>query len=202
MTGRGRGGGGRGGGDGNADKIVSRYMHCATCQRSHFLPGRGTLSAHEARCAVCQFQVLTVKNEETNKEHTVCPSCFKLVFTITIQYYLLATYIYIFLSFNILLYRSPPGPPVSEEGVSELRCMSCAHPTCALAGRLLGADVDIAPCYDWHCAGQMRLKKTRAGFMLSCVQNACKSVWWVPKSVRSGKNLYRQVLNTSSSSCQ
>lgn len=74
----GQGGGrGRGRGGNGPDGIVSRYLHCATCQRSHFLPGRGTLSTHEARCAICNFQVLTVKNEETGKEHTVCPFCFK-----------------------------------------------------------------------------------------------------------------------------
>lgn len=80
--GRGGRGAGRGrgrGGGAQAGNIVSRYLHCATCQRSHFLPGRGTLSVHEARCAICQFQVLTVKNEDTNKEHTVCPHCFKYV---------------------------------------------------------------------------------------------------------------------------
>lgn len=71
----GRNGSGRGANNGN----VSRYLHCATCQRSHFLPGRGSLTAHDARCAVCQFQVVTVKNLETSKEHTVCPYCFKLV---------------------------------------------------------------------------------------------------------------------------
>lgn len=57
------------------------------------LPNNGELSPIDVRCAICQFQVVQVKNTETQKTHTLCPHCFK----------------------------NPPGPPISEEGTAEFR---------------------------------------------------------------------------------
>jgi DNA topoisomerase-3 len=53
-----------------------RYLYCAACVKSYTMP-RGELSGHAQDCAICRFQALTVRNAETNKEHTICPKCFR-----------------------------------------------------------------------------------------------------------------------------
>jgi hypothetical protein len=55
----------------------SRILYCNICKEAHILPIRGEFRPHELSCLICQYQVLNVKNLETNKEHTVCPYCFK-----------------------------------------------------------------------------------------------------------------------------
>ena len=120
-----RGGGGGGGGGGN------RFLFCATCEESHLVPSSGDITAHVQRCAICQFQVLTVRNNVTGKEHTVCPRCFS----------------------NPPAF--PDGPAVeAAAGGGEFRCFQCAHATCPLAGRQAGSDVDVAPCAANNCAGE------------------------------------------------
>ena len=70
----GRGGGARGQGQGATTK---RFLFCGRCSQGHLLPNKGDLQPHDVRCAICAFQVLTVRNPDTNKEHTVCPHCFR-----------------------------------------------------------------------------------------------------------------------------
>jgi hypothetical protein len=41
----------------------------------------------------------------------------------------------------------------------------------------------------------MKLKKTKTGFMLHCANTSCKSVWWLPKCVKSGKRNTIGILN-------
>lgn len=55
---------------------TTRYVYCGTCRKSHIVP-KGDLSAHAVHCALCRFQVLVVRNPDTNKEHTICPKCFR-----------------------------------------------------------------------------------------------------------------------------
>jgi hypothetical protein len=55
----------------------SRYLYCNTCLKSYMLPSRGNLSRHPMNCVICGFQVLTVRNPDTQKDHTICPHCFK-----------------------------------------------------------------------------------------------------------------------------
>ena len=66
--------------------------------------------------------------------------------------------------------------------------MSCAHPTCALAGRPASGDKDAAPCPAPHCTAALRLKRRGAAYLLGCSSAACAfKGWWLPKFVVSGK---------------
>lgn len=62
----------------NLNDYTIRNLYCNHCQQAHFLPTKGEICPHQLRCPICNFQVLTVRNTETNKEHTVCPYCFRL----------------------------------------------------------------------------------------------------------------------------
>ena len=55
----------------------ARYLYCEGCRKAYAVPSRGELLAHEHSCPICRFQVLIVRNMETNKDHTVCPYCFR-----------------------------------------------------------------------------------------------------------------------------
>jgi uncharacterized protein YbaR (Trm112 family) len=55
----------------------ARYLYCEGCKKAYAVPSRGELLAHEHSCPICRFQVLIVRNMETNKDHTVCPYCFR-----------------------------------------------------------------------------------------------------------------------------
>lgn len=72
---------------------ANRYLFCSSCTTPHCVPQNGDISSMEFRCPICNFQVLTLKNRETLKEHTVCPYCF----------------------------NNPPLPPVGIEGSNEFR---------------------------------------------------------------------------------
>mgnify|MGYP003385921958 CR=1 FL=1 len=54
----------------------SRFLFCSTCEEAHPVPKKGELSQCEDLCPLCSFQVLTVRNVETQKTHTICPKCF------------------------------------------------------------------------------------------------------------------------------
>lgn len=154
-----RGRNGRRNNNNNQNNNENRYLYCTRCSQAHVLPTRGELQPHEVSCAICKFQVLSVHNAGTNKTHTICPQCFS----------------------------NTPPPPEGIEGIAEFRCFSCAKEGCPLALRLSrGSDADIAKCADSKCKdGKMRLKRNPKGFLLSCTNAACKSVWFFPKFVKS-----------------
>lgn len=138
---------------------VPRHLHCSTCADVKLLPPKGSLSANELLCPICNYQVLNIHNPDTNKDHTICPSCFS----------------------------DPPQVPLSDGSLSDFRCLSCAHASCALAGRTQGSEVNIAPCYEQNCQGFMKLKKTKGGgYMIACASSRnCNRVWWFPKSIKT-----------------
>lgn len=57
----------------------NRFLFCRHCKCAYNLPPRGELQQHEISCSICGFQALTVTNLETNKEHTLCPFCYRYV---------------------------------------------------------------------------------------------------------------------------
>jgi len=123
-------------------------------------------------CAICSFQALIVRNTETNKDHTICPHCFS----------------------------NPPAPPVGIDGLAEFRCFSCAHSECSLALRTPGGDVSICSCpghahsHNAHrCTGKMYFKKTSKSMLIGCDVPTCKSLWWVPKFVRTAQPMEGQI---------
>jgi DNA topoisomerase III len=143
----------------NPNDHLRRLLCCQTCNKALIVPSKGNLRAHDINCAICSYQVITITNRETQKEHHVCPNCFK----------------------------NPPAPPLAEDGVSEFRCFNCAHTTCTLAGRMEGAEVDIAPCADRACSGKMRITKNQRGYVIACNRQGCsRSIWWLPqRSIKS-----------------
>lgn len=62
-----------------------------------------TPTAYGHMCPICDFQVLNIKNEETQRNHQLCPHCFNYV------------------------------PQDLHPGQTELRCFQCVHPSCRLA---------------------------------------------------------------------
>ena len=62
-----------------------------------------TPTAYGHMCPICDFQVLNIKNEETQRNHQLCPHCFNYV------------------------------PQDLHPGQTELRCFQCVHPSCLLA---------------------------------------------------------------------
>lgn len=109
-------------------------------------------------CPICNFQVLSVRNRESGRDHTLCPKCFS----------------------------DPPGPPYSTESSSEFRCFMCAHPDCELAGKKDG-DVVVGPCYEQHCNGELKLRRNEKNNSICCGCSkypTCKATWWLPKAVR------------------
>lgn len=144
---------------GRGDARAQRLLSCSPCGRSYLLPAKGEITPHDHTCPICNFQVVTMRNAETGKSHTLCPMC----------------------------YKNPPGPPASSEGVSELRCYACAH-ACPLAGTVQGGNAAVAPCAEVGCRdGQMKLKKNERGYMLGCSSYPnCRATWWLPKFIRAG----------------
>ena len=75
------------------DEIATRFLFCITCVTPQCLPPKGELSSTEYTCPICNFQVINIKNKDTDKEHTICPYCF----------------------------NNPPLPPTGIEGLNEFR---------------------------------------------------------------------------------
>jgi hypothetical protein len=159
------------------DAMPTTYLQCPFCNDKLLAP-RGSLTGSPNDCAICGFQVLIVLNTETNKSHNVCPKCFRYSHCCSHAYQ----------HRHLYLYRNPPGPPFSEEGVGEFRCFQCAHPTCSLAGRTPGADINIATC---GCGSQLRLQKQQSGkLVVRCSSSVCKYSWYLPKFVLQGESVY------------
>ena len=151
--------------------VRSRYLFCATCARKHILPKNGDVSGGQVRCAICNFQVLTILNTETTKSHSLCPHCF----------------------------HNPPSPPLGEEGISEFRCFACAHPSCSLAGRVPYHDVPIAPCICRE--GSMMLGKKNNKYIVSCSASSCRVCWRLPKHIKSGNLIRDTVYCNTNKKC-
>jgi len=117
ATGRGRGRGGGGGRSAGraargraaaAPPLLSRFLVCQNeaCHMVLPVPSKHEQSLRACRhiCPICNFQVLTVRNQGTGKEHNLCPFCFNNV------------------------------PRDLHPDQAELRCFQCCHPSCPLAG--------------------------------------------------------------------
>lgn len=141
-----------------------RQLFCRTCQRAYQLPPNGSLAQHEASCPICGFQVLVVTNPTTQREHTICPYCFR---------------------------NPPPEHQSVEEAGNDFRCFTCSHNTCPLAGGVVGGDSDVSGCPDALCGGRMRLRRTGKGgadkqrLCLACARKECTRVWWFPRCVKT-----------------
>lgn len=59
------------------DNGDNRFVACSACQDKFLLPPRGDLTANTKICVICNFQVINVVSNDTNKSHTICPKCFR-----------------------------------------------------------------------------------------------------------------------------
>eukprot|EP01036_Dinobryon_divergens_P030670 gene30670-39948_t len=160
------------GADHEAGAYNVRFLHCSGCNKGHVVPN-GDLTAHTLSCKICNFQVLNVRNPGTNKQHTVCPFCFKnppegadgmsdfRCFACTRA--------------DCDLSGRPVGSDVAIAG--------CPNPQCA--GSLKygvtnpkQANQNLNPAQNQNQIGN----KT---FLISCSSSTCKFVWYFPKFIRS-----------------
>eukprot|EP00930_Biecheleria_cincta_P085534 TRINITY_DN74914_c0_g1_i1.p1 TRINITY_DN74914_c0_g1~~TRINITY_DN74914_c0_g1_i1.p1 ORF type:complete len:911 (+),score=91.91 TRINITY_DN74914_c0_g1_i1:229-2733(+) len=109
---RGRGRGRAAPAAGGAGARQERFLVCPNVACGIVLPvpskQNQTLSPFGHICPICRFQVMNVRNEETSREHRLCPYCFNHV------------------------------PQDLHQGMTELRCFQCAHRSCPLAGARAG----------------------------------------------------------------
>jgi hypothetical protein len=128
---RGGGRGGRGRGRDNtataataaaAAATSSRYLFCTaeTCKTVLNLP-RGEVAPLAVHCAICKYQALSVRNVETNKEHSICPFCFRYNLPFVRFHFFLFHLDVFFSNFVLHVYSNPPPPPEGLEAVSEFR---------------------------------------------------------------------------------
>mmetsp|Transcript_64036 Transcript_64036/g.111565 ORF Transcript_64036/g.111565 Transcript_64036/m.111565 type:complete len:957 (-) Transcript_64036:70-2940(-) len=182
---------GRGKGGGLPPRL-ERFLVCPNGECGIVLPvpGNRQVRPHSGRhiCPICGFQVLTLHNQETGRDHNICPYCFNHV------------------------------PRDLHPDMQELRCFQCAHPTCALAGgRRAGpagggggpgsgpsgsARADgpphpaagpappalgqaLFPCSACGGQGQMMLRQhTEGPWSIQCSQHpACQNMRWLPQRV-------------------
>eukprot|EP00923_Selenidium_pygospionis_P017904 GHVN01031451.1.p1 GENE.GHVN01031451.1~~GHVN01031451.1.p1 ORF type:complete len:704 (+),score=72.99 GHVN01031451.1:281-2392(+) len=99
------------------DSHENRFLVCqgyqSGCETLLSLPPRGEITPHNASCAICNFQVVNVLNQQTRRSHTVCPFCFR--------------------NPPPLEMRLPNRSGLESSGSGDFRCFMCAHPTCPLA---------------------------------------------------------------------
>jgi DNA topoisomerase-3 len=154
-----------------------KIVFCSTCQAGWNLP-RGQVKPKTrddnnngplVKCPICDYQVIQVlrgEGYEGNGYH-VCPKCFS-------------------------------DPPVEHGGAQtggEFRCFSCRHPDCSLATATQGSDTEVFSCPFCYPnggrpanqeQGQVCLRKTSRGFLLSCNRygggsDRCPYTIWLPK---------------------
>jgi len=132
-----------------------RVLHCEQCSLNLNLPKSGQLSAHQHRCPLCNFQVISVKREE-NKSYTFCPYC----------------------------RNNPPLNQLSAEtsAVTSFHCFQCNLMECPLAKKTESVE-SIRPCPQCKTSSMViRRRKDGSGYFIGCRGfPACKSVLWLPK---------------------
>jgi len=128
---------------GSGQPYPTRFLHCAVCQFNLKVPSH-TLHPHSHTCPICNFQVLTVNNEQRNTTYNLCPYCF----------------------------NHPPAQysDIEDGGGSfgGFRCFSCKHPDCALSNKTRG-NLSSDPVRVCPCGGMMTLKQFPNGaYYLGC----------------------------------
>eukprot|EP01068_Selenidium_serpulae_P020823 Selendium_serpulae@DN9209_c0_g1_i1.p1 len=111
------------GGRGAAAPRQERFLVCNKrqdgCDTLLHLPPRGDITPHQAICALCNFQVVSLTNSETKKSHTVCPYCFR--HPPPAEYHVQS--------------MRGDGDGIRAPGFGDFRCFMCSHATCPLANR-------------------------------------------------------------------
>ena len=132
--------GGAGGGGGGVKKQVFLSCESESCQVVYPLPAKGSLSAHEHRCPLCDFQVLNVGpgHGYNGNGYTLCPKCFR-------------------------------DPPEGAKQNEDFRCFQCSAANCKLAQGVQGGDLAVLKCRTCNGEHDVTMRKTKAGkFMLTC----------------------------------
>lgn len=158
--------------DGRRDEHT-RVLVCSSCNKSHIVPAKGDMTAHQQRCPLCNFQVLTLQNRQTGKTHTVCPCCFSNPPDIEQANPTRAAHTFRFVRAQTV-YRAmhvvPASMPLTFSNLlicavavlNLRRCFQCKFPQCALANRS-SSDI-VLMCKD--CTGGMTLKCSQGNIAL------------------------------------
>lgn len=165
------------GGGGRGSDSVQYLVYCNTCSEAHFLPRNGKFQAKvddsgdntRVGCPICNFQVLSVTrgNGYEGNGYNVCPKCYN---------------------------DPPPEYSGSGDGVTNLPCFKCSHPTCALAQGLAGDKIEIFACP--FCkekripGGKVTLRKNSRGTFMGCsnwnnARHKCSYTIWFPRGTQS-----------------
>eukprot|EP01084_Bolivina_argentea_P022072 41004_1 len=181
LRGRGRINGnnrrGRGHGGDRTNGFKSRHLYCSNCANARgFNPNQiselrmplGTLTSTEHRCPICRYQILNVKNEETQKEHRVCPYCF----------------------------NNPPSDQITHDNtfINGFRCFQCKHINCTFAGGNGGGGASIIKSHGCQYNGDMSMRfvgKVKK-FVVGCSKwrEGCKDgTIWFPSTVKEGSKV-------------
>jgi DNA topoisomerase III len=131
---------------------MERALVCDQCG-TFKLPRNGDISATESICPVCNFQVINIKNPQTSRSHSVCPSC----------------------------YNSPPnGPNINPEAKEgEFRCFNCTHSTCSLASGtpVNRSKVATCPVCRAECSIIRSSRSERSLFRVACSKERADCGW-------------------------
>lgn len=147
-------------GDGHRAK---RALVCAQCG-TFMMPHRGTLEPVAGPpCPLCQFQVVRVLNNETNRSHTVCPYCI----------------------------THPPATQAAnpERVSSDFRCFKCAQDGCPYASGTPASHANVARCPKCASPCSIRTWPSQDGstvFKVACRDwSSCKWSYTIPDAAAS-----------------
>ena len=150
---------------------ADRAVFCSSCDRTLKVPRNGCFEASTQRCPLCNFEVISVKNQATEAVHTVCPKC-----------------------------MNDPPQDLSinpEQKTEEFRCFLCTHNSCTFAKGTPAGMSDVAKCPKCGKGCTIRTSSTNDSIQfISCTagRNECDFVYWFPRnSIQS--------LRSSSSAC-
>lgn len=146
-----------------------REVRAVVCQQcgTRRLPRNGDIRAvANVFCPICQYQVLNVKNTQSNNTHYICPNC----------------------------YDKPPSETdrnPSQKGSGDFRCYNCTHDTCTLATGTPSNQSNVAACP--VCSSACSVRKSSRGnsllFRVSCDGQHCSWVYFFPENVEAVKAL-------------
>ena len=136
-------------------------LRCEMCETWWPLPDRQgvRIAPRAGTCPLCQFQLVDVQFEGSDRKHPHCPHCYT---------------------------APPPGAHAGASG-GKMGCRDCAAAGCALATGVRGGSLAVAACACGGEL-RLRRTPT-AKFVLGCTDSKCRSVAWFPSAVAAARVL-------------
>lgn len=159
---------------GNNKMSALNCSHCASAS-SHVLSRNSAKFTYTAAqgagniCPICHFQVVCVRNRDTQSEHKLCPHC---------------------------MHKPPADPGLNPKDAQPggFRCFNCTHSSCPNATGLTANKSSVAKCPDSFCNElcdiQSRVRNDgRTSVYIKCSSPQASSCgwkpYWFPDSVES-----------------